>query len=93
MELDGVPDDELRPALRRMAGERAATFAVLSCVLAGAYLLVPEIRRGIGYPGQAARTAPFDQAAGEIMDGVLDPVLERGPIHRAVPRQAAADAT
>jgi len=34
----------------------------------------------IGYPGQQRDPAPVDEAANEI-DGLIDPVIERGPIY------------
>jgi hypothetical protein len=56
----------------------------VSAVLAGAYLMVPEIRAAIGYPGQHRSHPPFDLAVEEIMDGILDPVIERGSIYTSV---------
>jgi hypothetical protein len=70
--------------LRALQRERPAVFRPLSSVLAGAYLMIPEIRKQVNYPGQGRNPAPFDQAANELSDGILDPVLERGPIYRKV---------
>lgn len=69
-------------AVRALAAEQPEVFGALSAVLAGAYLIIPEVREEIGYPGQERRFARFDEAAEQIMDGILDPVLERGPIYR-----------
>jgi hypothetical protein len=56
-------------------------FHLLSSVVAGAYLMIPEVRAAIGYPGQRRHPAQFDEAASQIMDGILDPVIERGPAY------------
>jgi hypothetical protein len=72
-------DDAARGAkLRSLHAAGDATFQALSAVVCGAYLTVPEVRARIGYPGQERSPAPFDLAAEEIMDGILDPVLEQG---------------
>jgi hypothetical protein len=60
-------------------------FQVLSAVLAGAYLMVPSVRDAVGYPGQRADIPRLEEAVDEIMDGILDPVLERGHFYVAPP--------
>jgi hypothetical protein len=72
------------PELRRLSQLDDSGFSELSSVIAGAYLLEPEVRAAIGYPGQAQRPARFDQAAEEIMGGILDPVIERGSLYAKV---------
>jgi hypothetical protein len=79
--LHDVHGPELLDALRRMSTEEPDAFHGLSAVLAGAYLMIPEVRAAIGYPGQIRHPAAFDAAADEIMSGILDPVIERGPIY------------
>ena len=59
-------------------------FNDLAMVLAGAYLMVPAVRAHVNYPGQGRNPAPYDQIADELSSGILDPVMERGPIHRSV---------
>ncbi len=81
--LGPLTDKELAAELRRLAATEPATFQPLSTVLAGAYLLIPEVREAIGYPGQHREHAQFDEAANEIMDGILDPVIDRGPIYKS----------
>jgi len=81
--LCSLSDRELAAELRRLAAEEPAVFQPLSTVLAGAYLLIPEVRSAIGYPGQHRKHPQFDEAANEIMDGILDPVIERGSVYRA----------
>jgi hypothetical protein len=50
-----------------------------------AYLMIPEVRTAIGYPGQRRHHPQFDEAANQITDGILDPVVERGPVYTPVP--------
>lgn len=72
---------ELDAALRRLSSDDPVAFHALSSTVAGAYLMVPAVRRQIGYPGQRRHPPQFDEAANQIMDGILDPVLERGSIY------------
>ena len=80
--LAGHRDEELDTELRHLTETSNLGFDVLSSVLAGAYLMSPEVRRTLGYPGQAQRPAPFDEAAEQIMSGILDPVILRDPVYR-----------
>lgn len=87
--LDGLApaDDGLAGRLRALhdagtgaGAEEDGRFVLLSSVVAGAYLLVPEVRQRIGYPGQHRDPAGIEEAADELADGILDPVIDRGPI-------------
>jgi hypothetical protein len=68
--------------LRELSDSDPSSFIPLSNVLAGAYLLVPEIQMYVGYPGQGRKPASPTQIADELGDGLLDPVTDRGPIYR-----------
>lgn len=82
--LAGVdPDnpDTLAKLLRDAAQDEPDVFQPTSAIVAGAWLLLPAVRERIGYPGQNRNIAPLDQIVDELSDGILDPVLERGPIY------------
>jgi hypothetical protein len=96
------PDLEpgLRAALEAAAGldpEKAVellnrdhipAFEALGTLAAGAYFLNPEIRRLIGYPGQAP--TPVKDDTGSYVD-LLEHVLERGQVYREVPEESKAE--
>jgi hypothetical protein len=82
--MAGLTLEGRREALRRMNADERPRFHSLSSVVAGAWLLVPEIATALGYPGQAAAPAAFDEAAAQLETGILDPVIERGAIYREV---------
>jgi hypothetical protein len=71
--------------LKRLAAEDPDGLARLSFVLVGAYYLSPVVRRTLGYPGPKRLPARDDEADLYLTDGVLDPVLARGPIYRPTP--------
>lgn len=77
--------DDLPVWLRNLHDTEAESFQVLSAVLAGAYLLVPEVKSAVGYPGQRRDPAGLEEAVDQISDGILDPVLERGHFFVATP--------
>ena len=57
-------------------------FHLISSIVAGAYLAGDHIRQLVGYPGQFRQPAKVDDAANELADGILDPVLAaRGDIY------------
>jgi hypothetical protein len=80
-ELAAVSAGAMWERLKRMWAEDTDTFDPLSSVVAGAYFMTPEVKALIGYPGQHRDTAPLEQAADELGDGLLDPVIERGSIY------------
>lgn len=59
-----------------------AAFFALGLMATGAYYLHPRLRRLIGYPGQKPDPASDDESDYRLRDGLLDPVIERGPIGR-----------
>jgi len=61
----------------------AAGFGVLAEFAAGAYFMNPSVRRALGYAGQDAR--PIDPHPDYLDDGLLQSVIDRGPIYRPTP--------
>ena len=84
--LSDLSPENVQVELRLLAGRPGSGFDELSTIVAGAYLMVEQVREALGYPEQAARPPRFDEAAEEIMSGILDPVQERGAVYRTVPR-------
>lgn len=60
-------------------------YVALTTVVAACYYLCPVVRERIGYPGQVAKTYdPFAYTVW-VAEGLLDPVMARGPIYREAP--------
>ncbi|MBI2948646.1 MAG: hypothetical protein HYY23_13465 [Verrucomicrobia bacterium] len=57
-----------------------ASFGVLAELVPGAYFLNPRVRSAFGYDGQSAR--PIDPRPDFLDDGLLQSVIDRGPIFR-----------
>ena len=60
-----------------------AGFGLLAEIVPGAYFLNPEVRARLGYAGQGPR--PIDPHADDLDRGLLQSVLDRGPIYRRTP--------
>ena len=59
-------------------------FAELAEVVAGAYFMNAMVRAGIGYHGQVPR--PIESRPDYLDEGLLQSVIDRGPIYRRTPR-------
>jgi hypothetical protein len=76
-----VAEADLHDALKALWANEKLTFDPLTSVIAGAYFMTPQVKELIGYPGQHRDPAGLEDAANELETGILDPVLERGPIY------------
>lgn len=75
-------------AAARMINEQdAEAFHAISLAASGGYYMSPVVRQAIGYPGQESRPFDPDKTTDYIDDGLLQPVIDRGPIYRATPAQ------
>lgn len=57
-------------------------FDAVRIVVAGGYYVHPEVRRLLGYHGQEPRVVRVDVVPEYIEEGLLERVMERGPIFR-----------
>lgn len=71
---------EPEAAIEALHGERAELFDAFSVLTAGAYLMHPEVKKLIGYPGQEERPVTSDDTGDYI--GMLEEVVMRGPVFR-----------
>ena len=61
-------------------------FGLLAEFVPGAYFLNPRVRERLGYAGQGAR--PIDPKPDYLDDGLLQSVIDRGPVYRPTPPTA-----
>jgi len=59
-------------------------FGLFADFVGGAYFLNASVREKLGYGGQTAR--PIDPRSDYLDDGLLQSVIDRGPIYRATPK-------
>lgn len=86
--LDAAGDPSA--ALKQLKQDDVNTFDSFAFVVAGAYLMNPAVCKALGLPGNAPkprRVLP-DESDHYLEEGLLDPVVERGPIYRPTPPSA-----
>jgi hypothetical protein len=83
LEVAGSPAE----VIERLRAEQPAVFIAFSFALSGAYLMHPRVRHALGYEGPAVQPKPVLEGEAEyfLEDGLLEPVIDRGPIYRRVP--------
>jgi len=69
--------------LRELQTNDPAAFGLLAESVPGAYFLNPAVRAQLKYDGQSSR--PIDPRADYLDDGLLQSVIDRGPIYRPTP--------
>lgn len=72
-------------AAERLNREDRAAMGALGLVASAAYYMQPEVRKLIGYPGQVQRPVRPEEEDDFREDGLLQPVIDRGPIYRKAP--------
>jgi choline dehydrogenase-like flavoprotein len=73
-----APDADPHEEVRRLRAEDPQGFRALALAVTGAYYMHPRVRKRVGYPGQA-HNPPFPDEAEYYLEGLLEPLLERGP--------------
>ena len=71
--------------LAALHSEDEDAYVAFTTAVAACYYLSPAVRELIGYPGQLAKTYDPFAYTEWVAEGLLDPVVERGPIWREAP--------
>ncbi|MBY5377417.1 hypothetical protein [Rhizobium leguminosarum] len=83
-ELRTTPQTEMWERLKKLEAANGEAFYVLSTLIVGAYIYSDEMKAELNYPAPHRNPPSLFDAADELSSGILDPVMERGPIYRAV---------
>ena len=80
--------DDPQATLEKLAHEDPDGLERLRYAIAAAYLMNPRVRALLGYPGGVPGKQPayHDEADAYLDGGILDAVIERGPIYRSAPK-------
>lgn len=70
------------PAMRRFAEAQPKHFENLALIASGSYVMSPEVLTRLGFPAERRNPAGAMDAADEYETGILDPVVNRGPVFR-----------
>jgi hypothetical protein len=71
-----------RAEIGRLIKSAPDRLEALFTIITQAYYMSPRVRKRLRYPGQ--KPSPFypDEADWDLRNGLLDPVIDRGPIYR-----------
>ncbi|MBY3301178.1 hypothetical protein HFO10_35760 [Rhizobium laguerreae] len=83
-ELRVTPGTEMWDRLKKLEAENGEAFYILSTLIVGAYIYSDEMKSELNYPTPHRNPPGLFDAADELSSGILDPVIERGPIYLAV---------
>lgn len=85
--LDRAAGCDAREEVNRLHAESASGFDTLTLVVSGGYFMHPRVRKSLGYEAPAPKRQPAypDESDFYLRDGLIDPVLARGPIYRPTP--------
>ena len=73
-------------AARALNVEDPKALAAIGLVAAAAYYMNPRVRELIGYPGQEKRVYDPAVTPEYVANGMLQAVVDRGPIYRPTPK-------
>lgn len=88
--LDGGAAPEPAEEARRLHAEDPEGFAALATLATGAYTMHAKVRKRLGYPGQK-QDPPLPDEADYYLEGLLEPLLARGPFGRRLAPEATAE--
>lgn len=84
--LRAVAGQDPEAAARRLNSEDPKALATIGLVASAAYYINPKVRKLINYPGQEKRSFDADATPDYVQNGMLQQVINRGPIFRPTPR-------
>lgn len=79
----GQPADD---AARKLNAEDPDALSAIGLAASAAYYMQPRVRELIGYPGQESRPGNPDEVPEYVENGMLQQVIDRGPIFRPTPK-------
>jgi hypothetical protein len=83
--LDDAAGVDPANAVTTFVKEAPAEFEDVLLLVTCSYYMNPKVRKRLRYPGQKANPPYPDEADYYLRDGLLDPVIDRGPIYVAAP--------
>jgi hypothetical protein len=85
-----VDADDHDRSLAELAREDAQAHDALLLVIVGGYYIDPEVRRRLGYDGQVPAEVRPEIIPDYVEEGLVEPLLQRGPVYREVPGSGAS---
>jgi len=84
--LNKAAGKDPREAAELLNAEDAAALSAIGLLASAGYYMQPKVRQLIGYPGQENRPVDADSEPEYVTNGMLQEVIDRGPIFRPTPK-------
>jgi hypothetical protein len=88
--LQVVDPADYEASLARLHDEDRAAHEALLLAVVGGYYIDRDVRRRLGYDGQVPVEVRPEIIPNYVEEGLMEPLLARGPIYRQVPEEADA---
>jgi hypothetical protein len=83
--LERVDPADHEGSLARLGDDDRAAHEALLLTVVGGYYIDRDVRRRLGYTGQVPVEVRPEIIPNYVEEGLIEPLLERGPIYRPVP--------
>jgi hypothetical protein len=83
--LARVDSDDHAASLEWLARDDVQAHDALLLVIVGGYYINPEVRQRLRYDGQVPAQVRPEIIPNYVEEGLIEPLLERGPVYRQVP--------
>jgi hypothetical protein len=83
--LARVDPEDHEGSLAQLAHDDVEAYDALLLVVVGGYYIDPGVRRRLGYDGQVPAEVRPEIIPDYVEEGLIEPLLERGPVYRQVP--------
>ncbi len=86
--LNKISGQDAQQAAETLNRDDTEALGAIGLLASAAYYMQPEVRALIGYPGQENRPVDADSEPEYVANGMLQVVIDRGPIYRPTPEDA-----
>ncbi|MEO1190909.1 MAG: hypothetical protein AAFY02_04085 [Pseudomonadota bacterium] len=86
--LNKAADQDPQAAAETLNKEDPEALGAIGLLASAGYYMQPQVRDLIGYPGQENRPVDADSEPDYVTNGMLQAVIDRGPIYRPTPKKA-----
>jgi hypothetical protein len=88
--VERVDPADYEGSLARLLDEDRVAHEALLLAIVGGYYIDRDVRRRLGYDGQVPVEVRPEIIPNYVEEGLVEPLLARGPIYRRVPEEADA---